>query len=425
MSTITQTKAMINQKRETALFMARQGFALVPLRPASKIPYTELLPTNAFGQASWSLLALRHASEMEIKFWFEHDPLCNYGIITGMGCVGARCLCVVDVDRPQNIPPGLNIPPTVAVKTAKGSHFYYYSDNEVRSRKLPFGDLKASSGIAVAPGSVHETGVVYEFYDTMSPAEMAIAELPTWASDTDAGRVWGPDPIKPLETQNLETGKRHRNNSVTMPDSFEGAEKLNQRPEVAFKIMGLCGRDVVQMKKAFCCPLPGHGERKPSAALYQEPGRPIVMNDFHEREPDRRMWPLVDVYASCMIGQAVTLKKGERALWWLRALDHAGYLTRPTVLKQELPCDAKKEAITVYNGFCYLLELRQCYEPSNAAPFNRHFAARWCGVDKDFIRRGMTWLLRQGYLTIAERGRPNSAEGGPALTMFKLKLTQF
>jgi hypothetical protein len=195
---------------------------------------------------------------------------------------------------------------------------------------------------------------------------------------------------------------------------------LNQDPETAFKIMALCGREINRIGKAFTCPLPGHSERKPSASLYQEPGRPIVLNDFHEREAGRFSWPLVDVYASIKIGKALQLKKGERAAWWLRALHEIGAVNPGVIAKYELPKGVKQDVITAYNGFCYLLELRQLYEPSNMAPFNRKFAARWCLTDTETIRRGMYWLLRNGYLYIAERGRPNTAPEGSALTFFAI-----
>lgn len=407
-----QTK---NHKKELAIFMARQGFALLPLRPADKVPYMELLPTNAFGQASWMLLALRSASEAEIKTWFEYDPECNYGIITGPASIGG--LFVLDIDDPGKIPPGTHIPPTVAVKTGRGTHYYYRCSQEINTKTFPFGELKGSSGYVVGPGSLHPSGTVYEFYDTLGPADIAIEGLPEWCVK-DSCRASGGAVL--LNTSETETGKRHRNNSVTMPDSFEQLEKLNQEPEIALRIMELCGRKVDKLKKAFTCPLPGHGERKPSAALYQEPGRPIVLNDFHEKEEGRRMWPLVDVFASVKIGKTQRLPKGERAVWWLRALDELGYINRPKLFKNGLPKDAKPEAKIVYDGFCYLLELRQLYQESAITPFNRNFAARWCLTDVNTIKRGVTYLLRHKYLVITEHGRPNTAEGGPALTMFKI-----
>ena len=449
MSTITQTKAMINQKRETALFMARQGFHLLPLLPKSKFPYSDLLPTNAFGAASWTPLSLRPASEPEVKFWFEHDPLCNYGIITGANCVGARCLCVVDVDRPRDIPPGLNIPPTVAVKTARGSHFYYYSDTEVESRKLPFGELKASSGYVVGPGSVHETGVVYEFYDTMAPSVMAIAELPTWASDTDAGRAWGADPIKPLETQNLKPESVVRKDSITCY-TFSELLELAGDEDVALEVMRLCGREVRGVGKAFSCPLPGHDEKRASAALWKKGEEGLIMlHDFHrklklpgpngytDKDGNVLWWPLPDVYAALVTGKGLLLKKGERAIWWIRALHQIGRVNPPLKNHYPLPTDTdrlkgvmqvknpepvdkpytiKTETVKkLYDGFVYLMELRQLYGEQESAPFSWTFAADWCGIGSmSTIQKAMHWLLQNGYLY------KNIKEGKGKLTLFSI-----
>ena len=84
-------------------------------------------------------------------------------------------------------------------------------------------------------------------------------------------------------------------------------------------------REVTRIGKAFCCPLPGHEERKPSAALWQRPGEPIMLIDFHMRpqQPDsaeyaaanpdidqeavtapQMHWMLPDVYAACKTGKA-------------------------------------------------------------------------------------------------------------------------
>jgi len=392
----------------------------LPLKPMSKLPYMELLPTTPLGQASWSLLAQRPASLAEIKAWFDHDPSLNYGIITGKASLnGFYC---VDIDRPKKM--NLHVPPTTAVKTGRGSHYYFQHQEDIETKTFPWGELKGRSSYIVGPGSIHESGHVYDFWEELSISEIGIAELPEWALNGNVGHS-GEAAGDQATLHNTNTSKDtkeewHRNNSVTMPQGMDALERLNQNPDIAIKIMELCGRSVKALNKAFSCPIPGHSEAKPSAALYHEQGRPIILHDFHGKDPERRFWPLVDVYASCKTGKALKLREGERAIWWLRALHEIGYISPPVLPKYSLPGDAPADAVKCYEGFCYLLELRQLYEPSDTAPYNRNFAARWCRCDVEVIRRGMRWLLKEGYLFIAERGRPNTNKDGPALTMFKI-----
>jgi len=379
------------------------------------------------GQSSWSLLALRPASEAEIRRWFDHDPGLNYGIITGVPCnaLKGNSLCIMDVDRPKRLPKhDAPVPATVTVRTKRGSHYYFQSGDEVLSKKFPWGELKAAGGYVVGPGSIHESGHVYSFYEMLSPTEADILEIPSWLisgalqANVEASRA---NPLNSTLPKTEANQFLHRKNSFTMQQGrFKELWELNKDPETAIGIMGLCGRDVRGMKKAFLCPIPGHSDRNPSAALYQEPGKAIILHDFHSADEERLFWPIVDVYASCKVGRALRLRQGERAIWWLRALHDLGVVNPPIIPKYELPYNAPASVKKVYAGFCYLLELRQLYEESRVTPFNRQFAARWCMADEKTVRNAVGWLLRKGHLFISERGRPHGHKEGSALTLFSL-----
>ena len=408
--------------------MARQKFSLLPLRPESKIPYIELLPVNRQGQATWSEYTLRPASESEVKDWFLYDPNCNYGIITGP----ASGLYVLDVDLPFKLPRGRmrELPATVAVKTGRGYHYYFKYDGELKGQKFTFGELKGAGGYVVGPGSVHKNGQVYEFFEFLSPAEIEIAKLPGWIKSARprgaAQPTTGRGPLK-TPSNNL-TSKDHKNRGVVRNNSvtcytpvFEQLEKLNQDPETALKIMEVCGRKVDRIGKAFTCPLPGHGEKKPSAALYQEPGRPIVLNDFHEKDRGRFSWPLPDVYASCKVGKPLQLKKGERAIWWLRALHEIGQVNPPILKGYELPQEAPESARKLYKGFIYLMELRQLYAAQDAAPFSWSFASRWCGIrSAKYVQKAMRFLLERGFLYMKQPGVKIGEGEGPRSALFAI-----
>ena len=423
---ITQNTDNVKHRQQIALFLCKQGYSLLPLKPASKIPYMELLPVTAEGRASWSLYSLRSASEPEVKKWFTYDPACNYGILTGPASIGG--LYVLDVDQVKKLPAN-ELPPTVTVKTGRGFHYYFKSSQELQSRTFEFGELKGINSYVVGPGSIHESGAVYSFSELLGPAEVDIQELPEWLQVDEAARAAKPltaskERVKPslqIKDKNLRAKNGVRNNSVTCSISFEQLEALNADPETAFKIMSLCGREVDRIGKAFTCPLPGHSERKPSASLYQKPGRPIVLNDFHEREAGRFSWPLVDVYASCKVGKALELKKGERAIWWLRALHEIGAVNPPVLKGYELPEEAKKPARKLYQGFIYLMELRQLYEPQDSAPFSWSFAGQWCGIKSaGQVQQAMKYLLERGYLYMKQPGVKIGEGEGPRSALFAI-----
>jgi len=296
----------------------------------------------------------------------------------------------------------------------------------MNNKKFAFGDLKSDGGYVVGPGSLHESGATYEFCEMLSLAEIEIAELPEWLLVDEAARAAQPltglkEPKTAYKPNDLKPKDGVRNNSVTYSISFQQLEQLNQEPETAFKVMALCGRDVSNVGKAFTCPIPGHSERKPSAALYQEPGRPIVLNDFHEREAGRFSWPLVDVYASVKVGKALKLQKGERAIWWLRALHEIGAVNPPVLNRYELPAEAKKPAIKLYGGFVYLMELRQLYAPQDSAPFSWGFASKWCDIKSaGQVQQAMKYLLERGYLYMKQPGVKIGDGDGPRSALFAI-----
>ena len=265
----------------------------------------------------------------------------------------------------------------------------------------------------------------------LGPVNVDMAELPGWLQSEEAARAAKPITAdkEPKTASNsrysksLKPKEGVRKNSLTCSQSFEQLWRLNREPEVAFRIMALCGREVDRIGKAFPCPIPGHSEKKPSAALWQgdDEGDAVVLHDFHEREADRRFWPLVDVYDSVKVGKAQQLKKGERAIWWLRALHEIGKVNPPFVGSYELPGDAKKPAVKLYDGFIYLMELRQLYAPQDSAPFSWSFASRWCDIKSaKYIQQAMKYLLERGYLYMKQPGVKIGDGDGPRSALFSI-----
>ncbi|MDP9412722.1 MAG: bifunctional DNA primase/polymerase [Pseudomonadota bacterium] len=145
---------------------ARAGFRVIPLRPQSKVP----------ALASWKEFQDRAPTAEELASWDQSD--CNMGVI----CGAASNLVVVDVDSPeaQALLDGLSLPATPAVKTAKGQHLYFRpppgglrNGTKIAGEKL---DLRGDGGYVVGAGSVHETGVSYQWL--VSPDDVPFAEFP-------------------------------------------------------------------------------------------------------------------------------------------------------------------------------------------------------------------------------------------------------
>lgn len=400
---------------EAAQELADRGFHLMPLQPKAKVPHFKLLPI-VDGKPKWTPYTQEPASLDEIQAWFKHDPQINYGVITG-----ANGLVVVDIDKPKALGK-TQITPTISVRTGRqgGTHYYYQTDGAISGQDYPWGEVKGAGGYVVGPLSVHESGKVYEYIDFLSPRDMTFSPPPDWILDGKGSTSTDSSKDKRRILNYSLVGEIIPKTICTTPTNFEERHILNQSPEVAIRVMALCGVVVPGMGKAFCCPIPGHADRSPSAALYQEPDKSIILHDFHAAEDGRRFWPLVDVYASCKSGKSLELAAGERTVWWTRALYELGYIELPTIPYMPLPHNASADARLAYEGFILLLRLSQLYEPSPMTPFNRRFAAKWCATDVDTIRRGMTWLLRRNYLYIMEKGFPNSHPEGPKLTKFAI-----
>lgn len=176
-------------------------------------------------------------------------------------------------------------------------------------------------------------------------------------------------------------------------------------PEVALAVARHVGCQVSRVGQSFLCPL--HRERTPSAALWQEPGRPIRLHCFHTDE----WWMLPDLYAVISTGKRRRLGKGERLLWWLRAVHETGCVEASPLVAPSLPPLAPPAARKLYAGFCYSLRLRALYAADQAGtPFTWSFAAHWCGIGSlTTVGEAMKWLLRHEYLQLVAEGRSGGA----------------
>lgn len=141
----------MNDIREAALAYANNGHYILPLKPKGKTPLIKDWPNKASNNPE------------QIQEWWVQTPDANIGLLTGK----KNGLFVIDVDGeyPAHFPP---LDGAVNVKTGRGFHYYYkYPEGEeVPSRIKLEGeavDVRSDNAYVVAPPSMHESGVRYEF----------------------------------------------------------------------------------------------------------------------------------------------------------------------------------------------------------------------------------------------------------------------
>jgi hypothetical protein len=154
---------------EFAHDLREEGLHVFPVERLGKKP---LVP--------WQQYQHREPSDEEFEGWRERFPGCNWGIATGVGVV------VVDADTPEAVEwiEGGGIPVTGRrVTTSKGKHFYYrVTDEFTIPNSAGFHiDIRGFGGYVVAPGSVHESGHVYETETLPGWGDVSANSLPALA----------------------------------------------------------------------------------------------------------------------------------------------------------------------------------------------------------------------------------------------------
>lgn len=150
-----------------ALDYYRRGFSPIPIKLMDKRPLRQ-----------WTEFQKIRPTESEIMNWF-HDGGANIGIITGM----ISNLIVVDLDDEEahEYFRNNNFPESPAAKTFRGTHIYYKCNSSVKTtthiNNLKI-DIRAEGGYVVAPPSIHEKGVKYEWIEGYGLDDLPIADFP-------------------------------------------------------------------------------------------------------------------------------------------------------------------------------------------------------------------------------------------------------
>ena len=414
----TLQNRQIEKHKQACLIAARdyiqRGWALLPIAPGGKVPHSPLLPKDSTGKRSWIPFKIRRATMAEVEAWYEQEPRLNLGVICGQASGG---LVVVDYDLTPS-----DLVETVFVKTSRGFHAYYHSSQPEQSRNFDYGQILAERKYAVLPPSINsETNTHYSWYDAHSPHEIELASFDDWlrAQEDDEREIyistWVPSPL---------AGKSDISTWVpSLPQTYlneDGLREYARVPKVAIAILERCGVRGVRLGKSFRCPLPGHGERRPSAALYQTDSGEIIFHDFHNREQlDKPTFTLAEVYraihtraCSCVecrkyqkiSGGRFKLTAGEQALWLVKALVETGFLRSLPILAPRLPEGTPDSIRDVYKGFLEVLELHRIYNPDDmGAPYSYRFAHRWTGRGMRQCKQAIKWLVANGYMRIVKQ----------------------
>ena len=116
----------------------------------------------------WKEFQTRHASESEVRVWWERWPKANIGIVTGK----ISGITVVDVERDGDYK---RFPKTRMSNTGGGGYHLFYKyepGTENMVRVFPLTDVRSEAGYVVAPPSLHSSGNFYTWDPDTSDMEL-------------------------------------------------------------------------------------------------------------------------------------------------------------------------------------------------------------------------------------------------------------
>ena len=144
---------------------AAAGLRVFPGKAGGKEPAT-----------SWKRYQSEVPNDEDLARWDASDF--NVCIVTG----APSCIVVLDVDSPeaQALVDSLNLPSTPTVRTARGCHLYFKHPGSIVPNGVKIGgvklDVRGDGGYVIGPGSLHPSGVRYDWM--VSPAEADFAPFP-------------------------------------------------------------------------------------------------------------------------------------------------------------------------------------------------------------------------------------------------------
>jgi hypothetical protein len=286
---------------------------------------------------------------------------------------------------------GLPLPVTAVFSSPRGSHRLYRSAGRLPRRvgALQGVDL-LGSGYVIVPPSAGRSWVL----DLAHLQDLP----PEWAEVAyhRRRRVGAPEPPSALPSASTPHPKSRYSKRLHIQSL---AALVSPGSDMWTEVCGRLGVPA-EVGRAFRCPLPGHDERRASAAWHlAENGVPVLM-DFHRRG-GAPAYALVEVYASVRAGRAQKLSPVSYALWAAR-LSCELRLSRPAAVSlPPLPRDTSRAMRLVYDGVRLLFGVRWLHSPGAPAPLSWRFLSSWCGVNQRTAAAALAELLRLGIIVKA------------------------
>lgn len=417
--TCLQTDSEYCDFRAEALALAEFGLRVHPLKPRQKAPALK----------GWQAKATTDPDV--IIQWDDKYPTANVGIVTG----AESRVIVLDVDLRNGGLASLqelerkhgDLPLSWSVLTPGGSHLYLrHPGDQVRSCELAPGiDLRGDDGNVVAPGSIHPSGLSYQWQGFSVPGVVDLAEPPEWLLNLlkRKGKWVPPGEVRPeLSQVDLLGADVLGGQALGRAGSLTGAQirSLYAQESVVKRVLEFLGLGEVGIGEKFHCIL--HDEEHASAAIMppREVGDPYLYMDFHERE-SRRGFPLPFVYYRLKGGPVAQkvrrLPEPSFLVWSLRLLRDAGVLGGVCLDAPPLPSGTKPSIEKVYEGFQELLSLRFLVERA-ASAYSWTFIQSWTGLSKRAVEAAMKWLLDRGFLQFVKWF--GSEETGNRVMLFRI-----
>lgn len=169
---------------QSALCLADQGFRVIPIVPPSQPSENFSKKSSSNGKAprikNWQHDA--SSDPEQIRKWWTAHPNDGIAILTGHGFFvldidgkeGAESLAALECKHSP-------LPATRSVKTPRGRHLYFRCPDNltVQNSVSKIGnhlDVRGANGYAIAPPSLHASGLRYAWLDETAP----IASAPDW-----------------------------------------------------------------------------------------------------------------------------------------------------------------------------------------------------------------------------------------------------
>ncbi|MDR5684414.1 MAG: bifunctional DNA primase/polymerase [Armatimonadota bacterium] len=289
----------------------------------------------------------------------------------------------------------LPLPPTAAFEARRGHHLLYRTTGPLpRTAMLP--DLEfLGSGLLVVPRSAGRHWLLDLDHLTDLPR--------AWLDRVAATR----DTLHNVNT--TTTAARYAYAYLAAP-RLSGSEELGGCPvggvwPAAARLLGLPD----ELGRGFRCPLPGHEERRASAAWWAGENGVIVLVDFHRRDGEEAhggsgrppVYTVPEVFASIRAGRTLKLPGTSHAVWAARLQVELGLL-RPPVVPLRFPASVGapvSEMVRLLFGIHWLRE------PGKPVPLSWRFVSAWCRIDERAAGALVCTLLAAGTIRFVGKHR--------------------